>query len=88
MKILRFLLARLRARGQLTELRAVDLRFSFSEAADFLNRVMGLTLTDKDVSDLEERTEGWITGLQLAAVSMRGQADTAGFIRAFTGSHR
>ena len=83
-----FPLARLRARGQLTELRAADLRFSLSEAALFLNRVMGLVLSDKDIATLEERTEGWIAGLQLAAVSMRGQADSAGFIRAFTGSHR
>ena len=81
-------LARLRARSQLTELRAADLRFSFSEAADFLNQMMGLNLADKDIADLEARTEGWITGLQLAAVSMQGQTDTAGFIRAFTGSHR
>lgn len=81
-------LARLRARGQLSELRAADLRFSNSEAAGFLNLVMGLNLSDKDISDLENRTEGWITGLQLAAVSMQGQSDNAAFIRAFTGSHR
>lgn len=81
-------LARLRARGQLSELRATDLRFSFAEAAIFLNQMMGLHLSDKDIADLENRTEGWITGLQLAAVSMQGQTDTAGFIHAFTGSHR
>lgn len=81
-------LARLRARGQLNELRAVDLRFSFSETAAFLNRVMGLDLSDMDIADLENRTEGWIAGLQLAALSIQGQTDTAGFIRAFTGSHR
>lgn len=81
-------LARLRAQGQLSELRAADLRFSFSEAAVFLSQVMGLNLSDKDIADLENRTEGWITGLQLAAVSMQGQTDIAGFIRAFTGSHR
>jgi len=81
-------LARLRARGQLSELRAADLRFSFSEAAGFLNHVCGLSLSDKDISDLENRTEGWITGLQLAAISMQGQTDNAAFIRAFTGSHR
>ncbi len=80
-------LARLRARGQLSELRAADLRFSFSEAVDFLRQVMGLQLSDKDVSDLENRTEGWIAGLQLAAVSMQGHKDVAGFIRSFTGSH-
>jgi len=81
-------LARLRARGQLTELRAAELRFSISETSDFLCRVMGLHLSDKDIADLENRTEGWITGLQLAAVSMQGQNDIEGFIAAFTGSHR
>ena len=81
-------LARLRARGELTELRAADLRFSPDEAADFLGRVMGLKLTAEDVAALESRTEGWIAGLQLAALSMRGQKDIAGFIRSFTGSHR
>jgi LuxR family maltose regulon positive regulatory protein len=80
-------LARLRARDQLTELRAADLRFSPSEAAEFLNRVMGLNLTAEDIAALETRTEGWIAGLQLAALSMQGQEDTAGFIKAFTGSH-
>ncbi len=81
-------LARLRARGQLIELRAADLRFSPEEAAEFLNRVMGLRLSAQEAADLEQRTEGWIAGLQLAAVSMRGQEDMAGFIRAFSGSHR
>ena len=81
-------LARLRARGQLTELRAADLRFSPAEAADFLNRVMGLSLSAEDITALEARTEGWIAGLQLAAVSMRGQKDATSFIKSFTGSHR
>lgn len=81
-------LARLRARGQLTEVRAADLRFSPVEAADFLNRAMGLNLSDDEVEALEARTEGWIAGLQLAALSMQGRADTTGFIQAFTGSHR
>ena len=81
-------LARLRARGQLSELRAADLRFSPEEAAEFLSRVMGLNLSAREVAELEQRTEGWIAGLQLAAVSMQGQEDTAGFIRAFSGSHR
>src|SRR5918998_1460942 len=81
-------LARLRARGQLTELRASDLRFTLSEAAEFLNSVMGLGLSAEDIAALESRTEGWIAGLQLAALSMRGREDVAGFIRAFTGSHR
>jgi LuxR family maltose regulon positive regulatory protein len=81
-------LARLRVRGQLTELRASDLRFTPVEAADFLNQVMGLNLRDADIAALEARTEGWIAGLQLAALSMQGRSDTAGFIQTFTGSHR
>jgi LuxR family maltose regulon positive regulatory protein len=81
-------LARLRARGQLTELRAADLRFTASEAAEFLNRVMGLGLSGEDISVLEARTEGWIAGLQLAAVSMQGHKNATGFIKSFTGSHR
>ncbi len=81
-------LARLRARGQLTELRSVDLRFTPTEAADFLNRVMGLNLSAEDISALESRTEGWIAGLQLAAISMQGLPDAASFIQSFTGSHR
>jgi len=83
-------LPRLRARGQLTELRAADLRFTPAEAADFLNRVMGLSLSAENIAALETRTEGWIAGLQLAALSMQGNAsrDTASFIKSFTGSHR
>ena len=81
-------LARLRARGQLIELRAADLRFTPAEAADFLNRVMGLSLSAEDIAALENRTEGWIAGLQLAAISMQGHHDTVGFIQSFTGSHR
>jgi LuxR family maltose regulon positive regulatory protein len=81
------LLSRLRARGQLTELRAADLRFTPTEAAEFLNQVMGLNLSAEDSSALETRTEGWIAGLQLAALSMQGHQDTASFIQAFTGSH-
>ncbi len=80
-------LASLRARGQLTELRVGDLRFTPSEAAGFLNNTMGLTLSLEDIAALETRTEGWIAGLQLAALSMQGNKDTAGFIRSFTGSH-
>ena len=80
-------LARLRARGQLTEVRATDLRFTPSEAAEFLNQGMGLNLSAEDITALEVRTEGWIAGLQLAALSLQGQKDTAGFIRSFTGSH-
>jgi LuxR family maltose regulon positive regulatory protein len=80
-------LARLRARGQLTEVRAADLRFTSSEAAEFLNQVMGLGLSAEDIAALEMRTEGWITGLQLAAISMQGRKDASSLIRSFTGSH-
>ena len=80
-------LSRYRVRDELTELRANDLRFNPVEAADFLNRVMGLNLTEEDISILETRTEGWIAGLQLAALSMQGQ-DAKSFIQSFTGSHR
>jgi LuxR family maltose regulon positive regulatory protein len=80
-------LARLRARGQLTELRAVDLRFTPAEAANFLNQVMNLNLSEENVAALEARTEGWIAGLQLAAISMRGRKGTSSFIESFTGSH-
>jgi LuxR family maltose regulon positive regulatory protein len=83
-----FPLARLRARGQLTELRSADLRFTPAEAADFLNQGMGLNLSAEDIATLERRTEGWIAGLQLAAISMQGHQDTASFIKSFTGSHR
>jgi LuxR family maltose regulon positive regulatory protein len=81
-------IARLRARGQLTEIRAADLRFSVDEAAKFLNQVMGLNLTSEQVAALEARSEGWITGLQLAALSMQGREDVTGFISTFTGSHQ
>jgi LuxR family maltose regulon positive regulatory protein len=81
-------LARLRTRDHLTELRAVDLRFTASEAAAFLNQVMGLSLSAADIARLSDRTEGWIAGLQLAALSMQGHQDVAGFIRAFAGDHR
>ncbi len=87
-------LPRLRARGQLTELRTADLRFTPTEAAEFLNRVMGLKLSESDVAALEARTEGWIAGLQLAALAMQtspslqGQKDPTSFIQSFTGSHR
>lgn len=81
-------LARLRARGQLTELRATDLRFTLDEASDFLGEVMGLNLTVEAITALEERTEGWIAGLQLAALSLQGRKDISGFIQSFAGSHR
>ncbi len=83
-----FPLARLRARGQLTELRAADLRFTAAEAAEFLNQVMGLSLSAADVAALEDRTEGWIAGLQLAALSMQNHQDVHGFITAFAGDNR
>jgi len=81
-------LARLRARGQLSELRANDLRFTTAEAAEFLNQVMGLSLSAEDIAMLETRTEGWITGLQLAAISMQSSQDVKAFIQSFAGSHR
>ena len=80
-------LARLRARREITEVRADDLRFSAVEAAAFLNDVMGLGLSPEDIAALDSRTEGWIAGLQLAALSMRGKEDVSAFIRAFSGSH-
>src|SRR6266542_2764041 len=81
-------LARFRARGQLAELRAADLRFSFEEAAAFLRRVWGLNLPEQSIAALETRTEGWVTGLQLAALSLRGASDPARLIQGFTGSNR
>ena len=84
-------LARIRSRGELTEVRAADLRFTPSEAREFLNRAMGLDLTVAEVEALDARTEGWIAGLQLAALSLRGLPErgaVVGFIEAFTGSNR
>jgi ATP/maltotriose-dependent transcriptional regulator MalT len=81
-------LARLRARGQVVEIREMDLRLSDKEAARFLTQVMNLSLTEEDIGRLETRTEGWIAGLQLAALSMRRHADVSAFLQEFTGSHR
>jgi LuxR family maltose regulon positive regulatory protein len=81
-------LARLRARGQLTELRAAELRFRAAEAGAFLEEVMGLHLPPEVITTLQTRTEGWIAGLQLAALSLRGRATGSEFLPAFTGSHR
>jgi LuxR family maltose regulon positive regulatory protein len=81
-------LARLRVAGQLVELRMDHLRFSAQEAAAFLKKAAGIQLTDGDVAALNERTEGWIAGLQMAAISMRGREDVAAFVAAFAGSHR
>jgi LuxR family maltose regulon positive regulatory protein len=81
-------LARLRARGELVEVRAADLRFTAEEAAAYLNDAMGLALTAEDVTALERRTEGWIAALQLAALSMQGRDDVGGFIAGFAGDDR
>ena len=81
-------LARLRARGELAEIRAAELRFTPDEAAAYLNEMMGLQLTARDVAALEGRTEGWIAALQLAALSMQGRDDVAGFIAGFAGDDR
>jgi LuxR family maltose regulon positive regulatory protein len=81
-------LARWRARGGLAEIRAADLRFTAAEAAAYLNGMMGLQLTARDVAALEGRTEGWIAALQLAALSMQGRDDVAGFIASFAGDDR
>jgi LuxR family maltose regulon positive regulatory protein len=81
-------LARMRARGELCELRADDLRFTPTEAADFLSHTMGLDVREEDIAALESRTEGWIAGLQLAALSIRGERNVAGFIGNFVGSDR
>jgi len=80
-------LARLRVRNQLTEIRAHDLRFTVEEASAFLSQTMGLSLSNDQVAALEARTEGWIAGLQLAALSMQGRGDVDDFVAAFTGSH-
>jgi LuxR family maltose regulon positive regulatory protein len=81
-------LARMRARGELAEIRAAELRFTADEAAAYLNEMMGLQLTAQDVAALEGRTEGWIAALQLAALSMQGRDDVAGFIAGFAGDDR
>jgi LuxR family transcriptional regulator, maltose regulon positive regulatory protein len=81
-------LGRLRAHDKMTELRAGDLRFSEDEAGDLLNERMALSLSPGEVAALEKRTEGWVAGLQLAGLSVRGQADPAGFIARLSGSHR
>ena len=81
-------LARMRARGELSEIRAAELRFTAEEAAAYLNETMGLQLTPQDVAALEGRTEGWIAALQLAALSMQGRDDVASFIAGFAGDDR
>jgi LuxR family maltose regulon positive regulatory protein len=81
-------LARLRGRGQLAELRDADLRFTAEEAAALLRGAVGPDLPEAAVAVLAVRTEGWAAGLQLAGLSLRGQADVAGFVATFSGSHR
>jgi LuxR family transcriptional regulator, maltose regulon positive regulatory protein len=83
-------LARLRARGQLTELRAAELRFTAEEAAALVREAVGpdLAVPDASVAALATRTEGWAAGLQLAALSLKGSSDVAGFVASFSGSHR
>ncbi len=81
-------LARLRGRDDLLELRAADLRFTDEETASYLVEVMGLPLSAEQSGLLQARTEGWITGLHLAALSLHNHDDPAGFITAFSGSHR
>ena len=81
-------LGRLRARGELVELRAADLRFTIGEAAAYLNDSVGLGLGSGDIEALEGRTEGWIAALQLAALSLKGRADVTGFVAAFAGDDR
>ncbi len=80
-------LSRLRVRGQMTEIRAEQLRFTPAEIAAFLNDMMGFHLPPEDIAAMEARTEGWIAGLQLAALSIQGCKDVSGFIAAFRGSH-
>jgi LuxR family maltose regulon positive regulatory protein len=81
-------IARLRGQGQLTELRQSDLRFTTDEAAAFLNQIMNLNLPPDDIAALEAHTEGWVAGLQMAALSMRGRKDVSTFIQTLTGSDR
>ena len=81
-------LPRRRARQQLTEVRAADLRFTLGEATDLLNSIMRLGLTSADIAALEQRTEGWAVGLQMAALSLQGRSDQHDFIAAFAGDDR
>ena len=81
-------LARRRARGEMTEIRQADLRFTEAETAAFLNDVMGLKLTPDQVAALDARAEGWIAGLHLAALAMQGRDDVEHFVNSFTGSNR
>jgi LuxR family maltose regulon positive regulatory protein len=81
-------LARWRVRGELLEIRAADLRFTTAEASSFFTQALGEGLAEEDVQRLEQRTEGWVAGLQLAALAMRQRQDRSAFVQVFTGSHR
>lgn len=81
-------LPRLRGRGELVEIRQSDLRFTASEASEFINQMLGLKITPEDIAALTTRTEGWIAGLQMAALSMSGKPDIRKFIQEFSGSDR
>ncbi len=81
-------LPRLRARGELIEIRTPDLRFTFDEAITFLEQVMHVQLSREDIAILERRTEGWVTGLQLAGLSLQGRQDSSDFVRSFSGNNR
>ena len=81
-------LARLRVQGQLLEIRQADLRFTLPETAQFFQHTMGMNLTASQLATLEQRTEGWIAGLQLAALSLQGRSDVQEFVQAFAGSNR
>ena len=81
-------LTRLRVRNQLTEVRAADLSFSLDEASDFFSNVMGVTLPRQEMQILKDRTEGWIGGLQLAALSLKTNEDPTRFVEGFRGTHR
>jgi len=83
-----FPLARIRACGQMVEIREADLRFTQTETSDFLQQVMNIELSADDLTALHHRTEGWITGLHLAALSIRGSADAREFVQTFTGGHQ
>ncbi|UCG26027.1 MAG: AAA family ATPase, partial [Chloroflexota bacterium] len=81
-------LPRLRIRGELVELREADLRFTMDETASLFNRALGLNLSAEDITALDARTEGWIAGLQVAALSMKELEDASDFVKSFAGSHR
>jgi LuxR family maltose regulon positive regulatory protein len=81
-------LTRLRVRNQLTEIRAMDLSFSLEEAGEFFSNVMGVDLSNEETEILKNRTEGWVAGLQLAALSLRESEDRTKFVEAFRGTHR